>query len=160
MKKLLCCLLLCCLGLSLFACGPKEAAFTPPPAEDMVAALAESALFTEELTSLSSAQVARYLDLDEADFADAAMSMDASRTTPEFILVLTAKDEQGRDAQHDAMMAYLHNTLEEYRDYRPEEVPKLEVAVVKWKGMQNVMVVSADEPTAVEQAIDAAWAGK
>lgn len=110
----------------------------------------------EEMTPLSQKQVLQYLDLDEAQLADMAMHMDASRATAEVIVVLEAKDAQGLQAAEEALEAYRDSTLEQYRDYRPEEVPKLEQAVLKSKGMQAALIVAKDAQQA-EKSLDDAW---
>lgn len=151
MKKglLIVCLLLLALGVS--ACSGGAAR----PAADVASAVEAGQPF-EEMTALEKAQALRYLDIDEAGVADLAMSIDASRATADTIAVITATDADALKTAQAALSAYRDSTLEQYRDYRPEEVPKLEGAVLKTKGLQTVLIVSRDAQAA-ETALSAAW---
>lgn len=162
MKKLLLCLLVCCLGLSLFACREKQANMVLPSAEDMLAAIEASGGFTE-LTPLSSAQIAKYLNIEESDFTEAAMSMDASRATPEVIVVLTSDVPTagaGTEWMSEAFFAYETAILEEYRDYQPGEVPKIEDSMYIVHGVdggtQGILVIGGSEDK-VEKAAESLW---
>lgn len=149
--------LLAALLLALCACAaPQPAAVAPPKAcAEVVAAIADGQPF-EELTALADAQILKYLDLNEALLSDMALSMDASRSTAECIVVLTATDAEALGQAQEALAAYRDVTLEQYRDYRPEEVPKLEAAVLKTQGLQTVLIVSPDAAVA-EQSLADAW---
>lgn len=139
-----------CLGLT--ACGSNG---TPKPCADVVAAVEKGQTF-EEMTALSEAQILGYLALEEGVLSDMAMSIDASRATAETIAVLTAADEDGLKLAQAALTEYRDATMEQYRDYRPEEVPKLEGAVLETKGLQTVLIVSPDAAQA-EKSLKAAW---
>lgn len=153
-RMMLCALLALCLLLG--ACAQKPATETPPRSCAEVVSAIEGGQAFEEMTALSANQIAQYLDLDEVLLADQAMSMDASRATAEVIVVLTATNAEALEQAKQALLAYRDVTLEQYRDYRPEEVPKLEAAVLKTKGLQTALVVSKDE-SAAEKALDDAW---
>lgn len=143
------------LCIVLAACGaPKEAAVVMRPCAEVADEVAAAVAF-EELTALSTAQLAKYLDIDEALLADGEMRIDASRATAECISVLTAADGDAA-ALLEALTAYRDVTLAQYRDYRPDEVPKLEKAVLKASGAQAALIVSKDA-AAAEKALDAAW---
>lgn len=137
----------------LAGCGQKAAEVRP--CADIVAAVEGSQAF-EEMTALGEAQVLKYLDIEEGVLGDQAMSMDASRATAEVIAVLTAVDAESLKQAQEALAAYRDTTLEQYRDYRPEEVPKLEGALLKTKGLQTALVVSNDR-AAAEKALDEVW---
>ena len=57
-----------------------------------------------------------------------------------------------------ALSDYCKAQLEQYRDYRPDEVPKLESALMKTRGMQTVLIVAPDA-AAAEAALDQIWNG-
>ena len=155
-RRIILCALLLALALLLGACAQKPATETPPnPCAEVVAAIESSQEF-EEMTALSANQILQYLDLNELLLVDQAMSMDASRATAEVIAVLTAVDEEALEQAKEALSVYRDVTLEQYRDYRPEEVPKLEAAVLKTRGLKTALVVSKDA-AAAEKALDEAW---
>ena len=54
------------------------------------------------------------------------------------------------------MKDYLASLKEQYEDYRPEEMPKLEAAAVQRRDTQVVLVVAPDQ-SAARQAVQKAW---
>lgn len=150
-------LILLLMAALLAACGAKDdgAAKALPACADVAAAVEAGQTF-EEMTALKGEQILKYLDLDEALATDLAMSMDASRATAEMIIVITAADDAALSQVQEALQVYRAVTLEQYKDYRPEEAPKLEAAVAKTNGMQTVLIVSPDAQAA-ETALDTAW---
>lgn len=161
MKKrkitLLCALL--AVGLLASACSLPQseggATGSAASSQDIYDRIAEDQVF-EELVQLTENQTLAYLDLNEGLLGDMAMGIDASRATPEMIVVLSAVDEEALTSAEEALQAYLAATLEEYRDYRPEEVPKLEAAVCRSKGLRAVLIVSKDADKAVK-SLEAMW---
>lgn len=149
-----CLLLALCLAFSACSQQPKTEA-PPKPCADVVSAVQAVQSF-EELTALSDNQILKYFDLNESLLSDMAVEMDASRASAEMIAVLTAVDQEALTQAKEALAAYRDVTLEQYRDYRPDEVPKLEGAVLKTKGLQTVLIVSKDAQAA-EKSLDAAW---
>lgn len=148
-----CLVLACCLLLG--ACAqPKEEAL--PRACGEVADAIEGGQTFEEMTVLSENQIIKYLDLDASLLADMAMRIDASRATAEMIVVLTAKEAEALEQVQNALATYRDTMQEQYRDYRPDEVPKLEAAILKTKGMQTVLIVSPDA-AAAEESLEEAW---
>ena len=94
--------------------------------------------------------------MEEEDYKELVMIMDASRTTSEVIAVLTAPDSAKADQAEQRMKDYLASLKEQYEDYRPEEMPKLEAAAVQRRATQVVLVVAPDQPAA-RQAVQKAW---
>lgn len=162
MKKglLLCMALVLCLGLS--GCGRVSTQEDPlatakvalSPAQVVEAVAADQAF--NELTPLTENQILEYLDINRGLMGDMAMSMDASRMTPEVIAVLVGADEESAKVIREAMAAYRDVTLEQYKDYRPDEVPKLENAVIETKDNMVALIVSQDAEQA-KKSLDAAW---
>lgn len=157
MKRLWMAMILVALCALLGACAqePQELAAPPKPCVEVADAIEAGQAF-EELTKLSADQTLKYLDLNESLLSDMDMRIDASRASAEAIAVLTAVDEEGLGQAKEALAAYRDVTLEQYRDYRPAEVPKLENAVLKTQGLQTVMIISADAQAA-EKALDDIW---
>ncbi len=150
---------LCLAGLMLFllptltGCGGQQAAL---PACETVAQAVQDAQTFEELTALSSEKLAQVLGVDAASLADQTMRMDVSRATAECIVVLTASDSAALKTLSQALLDHRNALIEQYRDYQPDEIPKLENAVLRNRGLQTVLVVSPEHAKANE-ALDAAW---
>lgn len=157
MKKAAWIALLLALCAALCACQKKTDAV--PACSDAAAAMLASQE-TAEMTELSAAKIEKYLLIDETLYTDAAVYIDASRATAECVCVFTAKDGESLAAVQAALSDYCQTQLEQYRDYRPDEVPKLENALkMKTRGMQTVLAVVPD-PAAAETALDAIWNGQ
>lgn len=110
----------------------------------------------DELVLLSENQTLAYLDINEGLLGEMAMGIDASRATPEMIVVLSAIDADALASATEALEAYRAATLEEYRDYRPDEIPKLENAVLRAKGLKVALIVSKDAQAAAK-SLEEVW---
>lgn len=156
MKKLsIACLLLAAL-LALSSCGAKkaEAPIELPACQTVGEAILQGQTFTEEMLSISETKIIKALDLSEEDYTDIYMSMDASRATPECVIVVTAKDEETQETITKKLSAYRDDTLREYEDYRPDEAPKLKNALVLQHGLQCVLAVCGDQQAAMKSCQD------
>ena len=156
MKKAAWIALLLALCTALCACQKTTAAV--PACRDAAAAVLASQK-TAEMTELSAKKIEKYLLIDETLYTDAAVCIDASRATAECVCVFTAKDGESLAAVQAALSDYCKAQLEQYRDYRPDEVPKLESALMKTRGMQTVLIVAPDADAA-EAALDQIWNGQ
>ena len=143
-----------CLCLVLLAgCGDKA---TPLPKADDVLAAVRAAQPFADMTDLPDKQLNSYLALEPEWCADEAAVFDVSRYTPEAIIVVTAKDNAARDKVKQALQEYRDNLLEEYRTYLPEQLPKLQQAKVREKGLQLVLVIAPDDAVS-EQTLNTLW---
>ncbi len=127
-----------------------------PPAADLARAALDSQIYTEEMTELSRSRTDALLDLSDGDAVEAVMLMDASRSTPEMIAVLTCANGTSAASAERKLGEYLESLRAQYADYRPEEMPKLEAASVMKYGSQCVLVVAPDQEAA-RSAVSKAW---
>lgn len=141
-----------CLALS--GCGQK-AAQAPKPCEEIAAAIAQAPVRFEELVPQERAETIAYLGLDGDLLEDSALWMDASAATTELVAVLTATDEKGAAALQGDVERFLEDMVDTYRDYAPDEVPKLKDAVLEARGRQLILIVSKDA-AAAKASLDAA----
>lgn len=138
--------LLAALLLTVFACTPEAKV---QPAGIVFSAMLEQVPF-EELTVLDAERLAILLDVEEALLLNAAVGLDSSRYTPEAMIIINAagQEELGRITQ--ALTAYRQLLLDEYRDYRPQEMFKIEDAKVHVHGLQAVLLIVKDAKQAEE----------
>lgn len=149
MKKLtaiLACALM--LGLALTACGPKEPAETGYDPAKVTGALLDSAAFSQPLDTLDldTACSVQY-GIDAADVADGAVYTSLTAGAEEFAVLTLA---EGADAQavKTALEDYLATRREELENYQPEELTKLQNAILEVKGSSVLLVVAADADAA------------
>ena len=124
-------------GLS--ACGSGK---TADPAAALQT-IRDSVPFSEELTELDKTAVCKNYDLEETDLAGCAAAI-GSGATAENAVVIEGTDRAAARRVEAALRAFLDDWIEGYSDYKPEEVPKLEQAVLKVKGNYVILCVSAD----------------
>ena len=142
-------------GCLLFA-ACSQTAKEPVACDALLTAIQTGQEFSDEMMPLDKKVAGKYLNIDLDQVRDFAMSMDASRYTAEQIVVLTAENAQDADALLKALTAYRDHVLDQYRDYEPAEVPKLESAVLRQSGAQVALIVSSDADAAAA-ALDKAW---
>ena len=150
MKKLVALMLgvVCAVGLT--ACGEK--AQEAPQAKDFELAMVEGMVgagaFSEELEELDADtafmlyKLADY-GLVREDLTDAAVVRSAGATCEEGAVLLFA-DEEKAGVAAEAMGDYLESQIEANENYRPNEIPKLEGAVLKTQGKTLLLAVAND----------------
>lgn len=152
MKKLIAMLLMLCLVLT--ACSAPEAA--PKDCSEVSQAILISQGFPDTMTEQTQKRMLKVLGLEETMISQGVMTIDASRATADAVIVLTAASQDTLAQVQQLLEAYRVSMLTQYRDYRPEETPKLEAASVQTKGLQCVLVIAGDQAKAIA-ALETAW---
>lgn len=127
---------------ALTGCG----ASAPAPA-DAVKTLEGELTFTDQMSELDNESACRFYDLDEELVTDGAAYV-GSGATAESLAAFTAKDSDSADAIVEALGTFVDGWVEGYSSYKPEEVPKLESAVIDRQGETIVFCVTADNDAA------------
>ena len=133
--------------------GSGESPEAQSAAEIQVQALADQLLaevsFEDQLSQVDQNTALMLYGLEESQVADFAVYA-GSGATAEEIAVFEAVDGDAAKAVQEGMQARLSSQISDYGDYRPQEVPKLESAVVKTSGNYVVLCVSADNDAAAD----------
>lgn len=134
------------LTLALAACGSDSGA--KAFSADQVRAMVQAGAFSEELEELSGDVAFALYQLGNSglspdDLTDCAALRSAGATCEEGA-VLIFRDEQSAQTAKEAMQSYLAAQIDANRSYRPEEIPKLENAVLEQKGPTVALAVAAD----------------
>ena len=149
---LLGCLMLCIL---LTGCNSTEQSVADLTCAQ-IAEKAQNAVAFSELTDVNVNYLEKYLMIDAVDLEDWVMRRDASRATPEMILVLKVKADADQAAIKQAIQEYHDEQIMAYRDYQPAQMPKLEGAKVMENGQFIVLIVSPDAAK-VNTALGSGW---
>ena len=110
--------------------------------------MVEAGAFSEELEELDADtafmlyKLADY-GLVREDLTDAAVVRSAGATCEEGAVLLFADEEKAGTAA-EAMGDYLESQIESNENYRPNEIPKLEGAVLKTQGKTLLLAVAND----------------
>lgn len=137
------------LAVSLTACGGEKAETFS--AKDTPKALMDAGAFSEDLEELEDVILLGLYQLDESKVT-AAAGFGSTGLTAEEVAVFEMADEQAAKEAEDLLRAHLDYQIESNEDYRPQEMPKLEKAVVERRGKTLLFLVAADY-SAAEQAL-------
>ena len=150
-KSMLMLLLVLCLALA--GCSAKEAA--PLTTAGIADAVAKATGFVA-LTDANESYLEKYLMIEAEDLSSWVMRRDATRATPEMILVLEVKAGADQAAIKQAVQEYHDEQIFQYRDYQPGQVYKLENARVMENGAFIVLAVAPDAEK-VNAALGNGW---
>ena len=114
---------------------------------DALAQLKDEITFTDQMTDMDSESTCRFYDVDTGLVNDSSAYV-GSGATAESMAVFEAVDADAAGSIADALRTFTDSWIDGYSDYKPEEVPKLESAVLDQNGVYVVFCVSADNTTA------------
>lgn len=143
---------LCLLAALTLAGCAKTTAIHPA---DTVAQMQEKLTFTDQMAELDKDGACRVYGVDASLVEDCA-GLRGSGATAESFSVWEAVDADSADKLEEQLEAFLDSWIEGYSDYKPEEVPKLESAVLEQEGKYVILCVSADNEAAeplIEKAL-------
>ena len=146
MKKLMALMLAFVCVLTMSACGSKSEAETFTL--ESLTKVQQAGAFSEELEELDADtafmlyKLADY-GLSREDLTDAAVARSAGATCEEgAVLIFSDADKAAKAA--DAVGDYLESQIEANVNYRPNEIPKLEGAILMTRANTLLMVVPND----------------
>lgn len=134
-------LLAALLCLSMTACGEKTAAVFD--VDKTPKAVMDAGAFSEELEQVEEVILLRLYEMDETKVA-ASAGFGSTGLTAEEVAVFEMVDEQAAKEAESLLSAHLDYQIESNEDYRPQEMPKLEKAVVERRGKTLLFLVAAD----------------
>lgn len=129
-------------------CGKQQTVMDPT---DALNQLKESTTFTDQMTDMDSAGACRFYDV-QTDWVQDSAAYVGSGATAESMAVFEAIDPDAAGNIADALKTFQDSWIKGYSDYMPEEVPKLESAVLEQDGVYVVFCVTADN-TAAKTAV-------
>ncbi len=156
MKRIIALITCSLLALACLSSFAEETALT---CESIAEAALASAEF-RELTDMTERYMEKHLsismDISAADFEEWVMKRDATRATPEMILVLKVRETADQAAIRQCIQEFNDEQLLLYRDYQPAQVFKLENARVLENGPFIALIVSPDPPASIA-ALGEGW---
>ena len=134
-----------CLTLSACGGGNEEAvAFDPAVTAQ---SLLDSGAFSDALEEVNTSVAATLYGVDEADIADGAVYMSLSAGAEE-IAVLVLSDADAAAAAMEGLEAHVADQRAALENYQPDEVSKLDGAILQQKGSSVLLAVCADPEAA------------
>ena len=157
MKKkalMVCWMLLVCLALSGCGSSAQQAADTRTCQE--IADAAQQAAGFRELTDMTEKYMEKYLLVDASDLDEWVMRRDASKASPEMVILLKVKEGADQAAIKKLVQEFLDEQISLFKGYQPEKVFMMENAKVLEKGRMIALLVSPD-PEKSNAALGSGW---
>ena len=131
MRKILCAACLSALFLTLSACGGggEKAEFSPT--DDARTLLDSPGVFGEALT-----------EIDQSTVTESAVY--GSTSSAEELAIFTFSDETSAQAAAQQFTYRVEDRRDELENYLPDELPKLDSAIVEVRGNSALLVIAAD----------------
>ena len=151
MKRILPVLALLLLFVLLMAACASGAEKKPlPAAEDLAKTLLDAGIFADELETVDPDIAALLYGFTEEDGVDLYCWLSASGGTAEEFTLFLCRDDAALAVARKSAEARLDNQKRTYESYAPDEVPKLEGAVVRVRDNILVLCVAADPEKAAK----------
>ena len=131
------CTLLCLLSLS--GCGSVKELDIDTASTQLMSA----GIFDEDLTEVSNSVTEKRLALDAKNIEVCRSYAGTKAVVDEIVMIKAVSDEAAENVKA-SFDKHIQSQKNSYASYRPDEVPKLEDAVVMTSGSYAVMVVSKD----------------
>ena len=152
MKKLVFTAISGLLCLALAGCGGEGAKEPFDPAVTVQTLLDTPGVFTEDLERLDREVLDQLYGLEDRDVSQ-AVSWYSPGGTAEEATVLLFESETAASEFMEAAWGHIADQKEANESYRPQELPKLEKAVVERRGA-SLLVLVADDYDAAQKALE------
>lgn len=139
MKKYLYTVVFMLIILTLSACDVEN---TRINIEELSADLISNVKFADEMTKINEKTVESLYDINYAVFQQVYIS---SGATAEEVAVFELKDENDADKALDAVKQRINVQKQDFKTYNPEEILKLDNAIVKKVGRHVIACISDDD---------------
>ena len=140
MKKTLSLLLSVSLCLTLAACGGGKKPFSP--AEDAAQLRDTQGVFTAGLTQIDQTTACALYGIDEATVTASAVY--GSTTSAEELAIFTFSSTEDAETAQALLQYRVEDRKEELENYLPNELPKLDKAVIEVRKNSVLLVIAAD----------------
>ena len=142
MRKILCAACLSALFLTLSACGGggEKAEFSPT--DDARTLLDSPGVFGEALTEIDQSTACALYGIEETTVTESAVY--GSTSSAEELAIFTFSDETSAQAAAQQFTYRVEDRRDELENYLPDELPKLDSAIVEVRGNSALLVIAAD----------------
>ncbi len=135
--------------LALAACGKKAADFD---VEALGNDLSQKITYADTLSPMDIDTAGMFLNLSDVNVTKAAIYEGSGGTAEEIVVLECASDDDAKKAEQ-VLKTRVSEQIESFTDYVPEELTKLNAAVIKVSGKYAVLSVS-DTPDEARKIID------
>ena len=136
-------------AMILAGCGSKKADFD---VDKLGSDLATNITYQDSLSQLDLDSAGMFLNLSGLDVVKASVYEGSGGTAEEIVVLECASDADAKKAE-EVLKTRVSEQIESFTDYVPEELTKLNAAVIKVSGKYAVLSVS-DTPDEAKKIID------
>ena len=133
----------------LVGCGGKKADFD---VDTLASDLDTKITYADTLSPMDLDMAGMFLNLSDTNVTKAAVYEGSGGTAEEIVVLECATDDDAKKAE-EALKTRVSEQIESFTDYVPEELTKLNAAVIKVNGKYAVLSVS-DSPDEARKIID------
>ncbi|MBQ3124616.1 MAG: DUF4358 domain-containing protein [Clostridia bacterium] len=108
--------------------------------------LGTSVAFSEQLTQIDTANIEKRYLLNSKDYSEITAFVGTAAVCDEYVIVKTDATE----AMAEKLGRYIEEKRKTYKKYRPDEVGKLDNAIIETYENAVVMIVTADSENALD----------
>lgn len=145
MKKITALIMTLSMLLMLGACSSRTAAAENPDAGDIAAKIISNVKFQDQLVELKNDTVNKiYSKLDLSMAEDYCIYVSGTNATAEELAVIKLADSSNADAVKAAFEARIQDQKFRYENYNPQEMVKINDAVIAKKGSYIMLAVADD----------------
>ena len=127
--------------LMIMGCGKKEEIVI----DDLSSAISANVVFSEQLTQIDTKNIERRYSLNAKDYNEIKSFVGTVSVCDEYVIVKTDAPQTMADKFNE----YIKDKRDIYEAYRPNEVHKLDSAVIETYNNAVVMIVTADSENAL-----------
>lgn len=122
-------------------CGKKDTIVT----SELSTQIAESVMFSEQLMQIDNRNIEKRYSLNSKDYKEVVAFTGTLSVCDEYLIVKT----DAPDTVKEKLEKYVSNKRKEYETYRPDEVAKLDSAVIESHNDSVVLIITADSEKAL-----------
>ncbi|MDR0974582.1 MAG: DUF4358 domain-containing protein [Ruminococcus sp.] len=131
-------------------CGNTEEIIAAPAPADVTAAVMSEVEFMSPVPKTIETIGVYYTILDTSSVSDMSVYVCGSGAYPDEIAVIEFIDSEAADKGFEAVTDRLDTLIKTYTDYTPEEMYKLDSAVLEKRGNYVIFIVADDNEKALE----------
>lgn len=151
LKSIIAVILTCALCVAaLSGCASSQGSAKQPKPEDIAAAIMKAVAFSD-MTAVEKDRLGDFYTLDTSLIEDFSVYICGSGGFTDEIAIFKMKDADGVTAAKKAIDERIAAQKEGFKDYRPEEMPKLENSQVLTNGNYVCFIASSDTDKAAKE---------
>lgn len=146
-KKFSLILMMTLFAFTLTACGGSASSSVTMDGADICSKILNIDCFSDVLTETDSSYVSTFLGIESSEYVNCNFYI-GSGATSERLVFFEASDTETAKTLYDLCNDHIAKLITDYEGYKPEELDKLDRAIVKTKGKYVILCVAGNTTSA------------